>query len=215
MKSSTFAYPTVCFYIMTETKEKLLTLAFMEFLKHSYRDVTLEHLVKELGLTKGAFYHHFENKQDLFVKVVDMYLGSFEELYDRQYNSSLSLVENMMEIVQVSIDRMTRIKEEVPGDVDELNFFGFIMDAMKYYPGFKRKMAGIHKNKEMALYVRFINEAKCNKDIRVSVDSMLLASTFMSLFDGVAMGEYLKGSNGDVLNSIRNSLEFVCDLAAR
>ncbi|MEI6766079.1 MAG: TetR/AcrR family transcriptional regulator [Bacteroidota bacterium] len=200
---------------MAETKEKLLTLAFMEFLKRPYREVTLEQLVKELGLTKGAFYHNFESKQDLFVKVVDMYLDSFDDMYERSYNATLPLVENIMEVVQISIERMTQLKEAVPEDVDELNFFGFIMDAMKYYPGFKRKMAGIHKNKEMALYVRFINEAKCNKDIRVSVDSLLLAATFMHLFDGIAMGEYLKGKNGDVLSSIRNSLEFICDLAAK
>jgi AcrR family transcriptional regulator len=200
---------------MAETKEKLLSLAFMEFLKHSYREVTLEQLVKELGLTKGAFYHHFESKQDLFVKAVDMYLDSFDEVYDRPYNATLPLVENIMEVVQISVDRMTHLKEAVPGDVDEMNFFGFIMDAMKYYPGFKQKMAGIHKNKEMALYVRFINEAKCNKDIRVSVDSLLLAATFMHLFDGIGMSEYLKGRKGDVLDSIRKSLEFICDLAAK
>jgi hypothetical protein len=37
----------------------------------------------------------------------------------------------------------------------------------------------------------------------------------MHLFDGIGMGEYLKGKNGDVLSSIRNSLEFICDLAAK
>ncbi|MGV3622690.1 MAG: TetR/AcrR family transcriptional regulator [Archangium sp.] len=49
-----------------ETTAKLVRVARREFAKHGYADASVDTIAAELGLTKGAVYYHYENKQALF-----------------------------------------------------------------------------------------------------------------------------------------------------
>ncbi len=51
------------------TRHALLDAARTAFAEHGYADAPIESLVRGLGLTKGALYHHFGSKEGLFVAV--------------------------------------------------------------------------------------------------------------------------------------------------
>jgi AcrR family transcriptional regulator len=53
------------------TREKLLKAAFAEIHEHGYQAASLETILAAAGLTKGALYHHFENKAELGHAVLD------------------------------------------------------------------------------------------------------------------------------------------------
>jgi AcrR family transcriptional regulator len=196
---------------MAKTKEKLLQVAFREFLMHTYKDVTLEHLVMELGVTKGAFYHHFSSKHDLFIKVVDAYLVSFDDLFAREYDPELKLAGNLVVLIELSIQRMHETIPDMEG-LGLINFYGFMLEAYKYYPEFKEKVTFLQKQKEISCYVSYINAAKEQQEIRVSVDSLLLAEMIRNLFDGIAFNDYFSFQDEQMIRKIRQSLEFVIEL---
>ena len=50
-----------------ETREKLLETATDLIWQSNYNVVGVNEICKQAGVTKGAFYHHFETKADLFV----------------------------------------------------------------------------------------------------------------------------------------------------
>ena len=52
------------------TKEKIRAVARAEFLKHGFKDVSLEKIVKDAGYTKGAFYGYYPDKASLFNDIV-------------------------------------------------------------------------------------------------------------------------------------------------
>lgn len=52
------------------TRARILDAAREAFARDGYEAVSLAALVDDLGLTKGAFYHHFAKKQSLFVAVL-------------------------------------------------------------------------------------------------------------------------------------------------
>jgi TetR/AcrR family transcriptional regulator, transcriptional repressor for nem operon len=197
---------------MATTKNKLLQVAFREFLKHTYKDVTLEHLVKELGVTKGAFYHHFSSKHDVFVQVVDAYLASFDELFTRPYDPQMKLADNLLALIETSIQKMHETVEGLGEGMNLVNFYGFLLEAYKYYPHFKEKVTDLQKQKEITCYVNYINAAKLNQEIRISLDSLLLAELIRNLFDGVAFNEYFSYQDENIINKIRQSLEFMIEL---
>jgi AcrR family transcriptional regulator len=198
--------------LMAKTKDKLLQVAFREFLMHTYKDVTLEHLVLELGMTKGAFYHHFNSKHDLFIQVVDAYLAGFDDLFTTEYDPKLKLVENLLILVDLSMQRMLKTFSDLGEELGMVNFYGFLLEAYKYYPDFKEKMTEMQKQKELECYVGFINAAKKHKEIRVSVDSLLLAEIIRNLFDGIAFNDYFSFQDENIIPKIRQSLEFVVEL---
>ena len=56
---------------MENTKEKILEVATNLFLEKGYKETKISDIINGLdGLTKGAIYHHFESKEDIFEAVV-------------------------------------------------------------------------------------------------------------------------------------------------
>lgn len=53
----------------TDTKQKLLETASELIWKNNYDTVGIAEICKNAGVTKGAFYHHFTSKADLFLTV--------------------------------------------------------------------------------------------------------------------------------------------------
>ncbi|MGI2296350.1 TetR/AcrR family transcriptional regulator [Paenibacillus sp. GXUN7292] len=55
----------------TETIRKLIEIARMHFTEYGYANAALESIVHEAKLTRGAVYHHFRSKKELFRVVLE------------------------------------------------------------------------------------------------------------------------------------------------
>lgn len=56
---------------MTDTKECILQVSLSLFAKNGYAATSLSVIAGELGMTKGALYRHYKNKQDIFDSIVE------------------------------------------------------------------------------------------------------------------------------------------------
>jgi TetR/AcrR family transcriptional regulator, transcriptional repressor for nem operon len=54
-----------------DTRRKILFAAFTEFYKNGFQGGSINLIVESAGITKGALFHHFENKHALGYAVVD------------------------------------------------------------------------------------------------------------------------------------------------
>ena len=54
-----------------QTINAVLEVAEKHFAEYGYAQVSTDALVQEIGLTRGALYHHFGSKQGLFEAVVE------------------------------------------------------------------------------------------------------------------------------------------------
>ncbi|MDX1496548.1 MAG: TetR/AcrR family transcriptional regulator [Salinisphaeraceae bacterium] len=61
------------------TRQRLLESAFNEIHRFGFRSASLESILKDTHVTKGALYHHFRNKTDLGYAVVDEVLKPWVE----------------------------------------------------------------------------------------------------------------------------------------
>lgn len=57
------------------TRESLLEAARLEFGAHGYSDTAVDDIVSRANVTKGAFYHHFSGKKDIFIRVFENVKG--------------------------------------------------------------------------------------------------------------------------------------------
>ena len=67
-----------------ETREKLLASARQEFLEKGYTQASLRSICKNAGVTTGALYFFFQDKEDLFTQLVEPTLQKLRE-YIRQH----------------------------------------------------------------------------------------------------------------------------------
>lgn len=56
------------------TKERLLNAGLSMLLRHGYNDLGIRAVLKETGMPKGSFYHHFASKEDFALQVVNRYM---------------------------------------------------------------------------------------------------------------------------------------------
>ncbi|MFP3874938.1 MAG: TetR/AcrR family transcriptional regulator [Thiohalophilus sp.] len=54
-----------------ETRDALIAAGREEFATNGYADSAVDAIVRRAGVTKGAFYHHFSGKEDLFGQVFE------------------------------------------------------------------------------------------------------------------------------------------------
>lgn len=83
------------------TRLKLLKAAFAEIHEHGYQAASLETILASTGVTKGALYHHFENKAQLGHAVLDevivgLVLSDWLEPLEEQPNDPVSAMQEAL-----------------------------------------------------------------------------------------------------------------------
>jgi AcrR family transcriptional regulator len=84
-----------------ETRQRLLESALNVFAHNGYERATVDEIVREAGFSKGAFYVHFESKEDLFWEMLQERIDKQQELFRQAIDVDQSVEENEKRILQV------------------------------------------------------------------------------------------------------------------
>lgn len=105
------------------TQQKIRNEAMKEFLKYGFEGASLRQIVKNVGLTTGAFYRYYPNKEALFADLVEEHANHLYKIYD-------DVVENFQQQdVNMQTVHMTDASE---GGLDEM--MDYVYD---HYDNFK------------------------------------------------------------------------------
>ena len=63
-----------------QTEQKLIRFGKEEFLKKGYAKASLREICKAAGVTTGAFYFSFENKEALLSAILDQVIADYEHM---------------------------------------------------------------------------------------------------------------------------------------
>lgn len=76
-----------------ETKSRLLASAKQEFMEKGYTNASLRSICKNAGVTTGALYFFFKDKEDLFASLVEEPLNKLQEVMIQHYSLELTQTE--------------------------------------------------------------------------------------------------------------------------
>ena len=65
-----------------DTEKNILNTARKHFLKDGFSGASLRNIVKDAGLTTGAFYKYYPTKEALFDALTDPYIEHIYQIYD-------------------------------------------------------------------------------------------------------------------------------------
>ncbi|MCX4186633.1 TetR/AcrR family transcriptional regulator [Methylophaga sp. OBS4] len=88
-----------------ETRERLLETALELIWQSNYSSVGVNEICKQAGVTKGAFYHHFESKSSLFCEATSYYWQVIKKDLDNIFsavNTPLEQLENLIQFLFTS-----------------------------------------------------------------------------------------------------------------
>jgi len=71
-----------------ETRTQLMNSAIKLFSTQGFKSASVDDICKEAGVSKGAFYHHFESKQALFLALLDGWLHNIDSAIEAAHEKS-------------------------------------------------------------------------------------------------------------------------------
>ena len=71
-----------------ETRTKITESAIKLFSSNGYNKASVDDICAEAGISKGAFYHHFKSKQELFLALLDGWLKNIDNAIDGSKEST-------------------------------------------------------------------------------------------------------------------------------
>jgi TetR/AcrR family transcriptional regulator, transcriptional repressor for nem operon len=186
---------------MSDTKEYIIDQAFKLFLSKSYEAVTISDISKSIGFTKGALYHHFLNKEELFKAVIDKYLkiaglGDFkDDITLAEYvEANIAYIKHIVQMV--SIDDQPFIP---------INYLSLLIDALRHYPGYADDKEQLF-NTEVAKLELILDQAVKNGEVRGDIDIPVVALNFLSITVGIATNLFRQNSPADAIASYQSEI---------
>ena len=171
---------------MNPSRDHILDTAFRLFFTKGFKEVTMAELVRVSGLSKGAFYHYFESKADLYNSVLEKFLLSNMEHFSAHYDTSASLRENLKALFQQSAG----MTEQIRNSDDEassgmFNYLMFLQRAMQN-PLFREKVQEFNLQYENGL-ADWISIAQQKGEIKKELKPIVLAKHIIGLMKGLTM----------------------------
>jgi TetR/AcrR family transcriptional regulator, transcriptional repressor for nem operon len=176
---------------MKDTRDHILRTAFRLFVTMSYKAVTMSSLEKETGLTKGAFYHYFKNKEDIYIEVIDKFYLTNRDPKNDKNGSLLDNIELHFKHIE-SVSK--KFKEIINTENFDPNAVALILEAKVYYPGFNEKLKELD-DANFNKWESIISKAKTSGEIKSDIDTEILAENFIAI--GYSIFRYIR-NNGSM-----------------
>jgi TetR/AcrR family transcriptional regulator, transcriptional repressor for nem operon len=172
---------------LKETREHILKIAFKLFLSKSYKEVTMKEIVEKTKMSKGAFYHYFPSKENLFIEIIDTYYFSMVNINYNQFSHD-SLYDFIHQIYEKLNDFMLIMKTKLGFDDDLtfLNYYIIMFDALKHFPGFYEKLYEVHRIEQKA-WEEIVRIAREKGEIKSSMNDSQIAKIFICISDGIGI----------------------------
>lgn len=185
-------------YKMDNTKDFIIDEAFKLFLNHSYEAVSISDISQAIGFTKGALYHHFKNKEELFKSVVDKYLYIPDVIADVETVS-------LSEYIQLSTAEAEKIIKRLFGFslvFTPINYMSMFADAFRHYPGYA-ELKGAFITNEIEKTRKVLENAIKSGEIRADINTSLVATNFFSINMGLAGNLVRNNSLDESINLLK------------
>jgi TetR/AcrR family transcriptional repressor of nem operon len=186
---------------MKDTRDFIIDEAYKLFLNHSYEAVSISMISEAIGFTKGALYHHFRNKEELYRAVIDKHFPI----------TGLSVdVDNisMEEYTSLCIDHTHKILKAIFGNEETfipVNYLSLIADCFRHYEGFAENKALVIDKAVKDVEVILRNAIK-RGEIRSDINVEVVALQYFSLSIGLA-GDLIRTSSvGSAVKSMKGQL---------
>jgi len=167
----------------TATRSRILDAAQALILERGFAGVSVDALIKSLGLTKGAFFHHFRSKDELARTLIRRYADEGSELFRSNLARACRLsddpVQRLLILVGLYEELFEQLTEPYPGCL----LASYVYELHQFGPEMRHVL-----NEEFLLsrheLGKLIRAAMELYPPRVAVDPVALADMFMSTFEG-------------------------------
>lgn len=157
-------------------------------LARGYHDMGIQAVLAATGIPKGSFYHHFKDKEDFALQVIDQYMEGV--------HSGLGVC--LSDQARAPLDRVRWFFEMTQESYEKEGYMGCLLGGLgQELSGvsevFRHKIEGCFS--EIASQISgCLEEARRRGDIPADSDTRRMASLLVDCWEGAALRSRLRGS---------------------
>lgn len=165
------------------SRSKLIESAGQLFIEKGYDATSVQDICEHAGVSKGAFYHHFESKQVVFMNLMEQWSGDvLESMLTNPIDPDKSTAEVLAEMPDQFASTFEAVPKGFPILVDfwrqsvgDPTMWKLAVEPYRYFIGF---------------FTRIIEYGKADGSFRTDIDSEVLARLLVA----VSMGYLLESA---------------------
>ena len=181
-------------------KNQILNAAFEVFVRKGYAKTTMDDIVVVSKLSKGALYHYYKSKKELFLGLIDHWeIYTFKDFYDKK--SQDKKASDILRFFGENVIKTLNTKKHAY--IAEIEFRAMSNQDIEI-----RNRSNILYRKLLDLFEKVINKGiKENefKDLDVRKTSM----TFLAIFQSITWFVIMKEESVSPEDYIRDSIELI------
>jgi AcrR family transcriptional regulator len=181
-------------------KNQILNAAFEVFVRKGYAKTTMDDIVVVSKLSKGALYHYYKSKKELFLSLIDHWeIYTFKDFYDKK--SQDKKAGDILRFFGENVIKTLNTKKHAY--IAEIEFRAMSNQDIEI-----RKRSNILYRKLLDLFEKVISKGiKENefKDLDVRKTSM----TFLAIFQSITWFVIMEEESVSPEDYIRDSIELI------
>ena len=177
---------TVIRVMVHSTKQRLLTAGLPMLLEHGYNDLGIQALLAATRIPKGSFYHHFKDKEDFALQVLDQYMRAVHAGLDACLGDT----------GRPPLERVRCFFEMTQKDYREQGYMGCLLGGLgQELSGvnevFRHKIEGCFSEIAGRMAI-CLEEARQLGDIPPDADARQMANVLVDCWEGAALRSRLR-----------------------
>ena len=166
-----------------DTRKRILDTAQAMILDHGFAGVSVDQLITSLGLTKGAFFHHFKSKRELARTLIQRYSDEGVQLFSANLARARKLSDDPLQQLLVFIGLYEEIFDGLTEPFPGCLLASYVME-MQQFDDEMRDIINVEFYLSRTELTKLIEQIIEKYPPRAEVDAVSLADGFMSVFEG-------------------------------
>ena len=191
---------------MTNTRQQIIETAFLLFLKKGLKAVRLNDIERAARITRGTFYYHFTNKEEVLKEGLNAYYA----LLNTQRTEEFDRISTLREYVDLTIRKLTEIDNysarTFSSEIPEILCLSLIVEVIALYPELKKVVLAA-KILRLSKLEQLILNAKRAGELRDDIDTSILAKNLLNISVGVINYLIMHQDVSYALSAVRSQYE--------
>jgi len=169
------------------TRDKILHAALQVFAEKGYHRAAVDDIVRASRTSKGAVYHHFPNKEALFLALVDEFSAHLAEAIAAAIATSHGALDKVEAALRAGLETFARHRELARI---------LLLESVSLGPAYEAKRAEVH-GRFAALIQGYLDQAVAEKSI-ASLDTRIATLAWLGAVNEIVI-QWLHGGEPDLL----------------
>lgn len=193
----------IAYFFRVITRHKIMQCAIELFKEKGYENTSVADICRAAGITKGTFYYHFPNKDEIsfefYENMFSDFTGEFPELL-----AISNAKDQLWKIYEYSIDRTIALGPKLLCSL----YMSDIQKGLSLFSPYSSYDLDTQSSRQIRLQIEIVKKGQKTGEIR-SGDPVMMVRTFIAALAGIALAWSSNNAPFDEKEELRKAFDII------